>query len=81
MDWVRAGDWDRIMGGDYMRRGQEPRAREEAGEAASFYSDRFRDFFRDTGESVNAAGKQLADWLRGSGGDAGNDSGEDDPPN
>jgi Zn-dependent protease with chaperone function len=80
MAWVRAGDWDRIMGGDYVRRGQEPPAREEAGDAVSFYSDRFRDFFRDTGESVNAAGKQLADWLRGSGGADGDGEDSDDEP-
>jgi Zn-dependent protease with chaperone function len=66
MKWVREGEWNRIMDGEYVKRGQEPPAREEAGDAVSFYSDRFRDFFRDTGESVGKAGQQLADWLKGS---------------
>jgi len=76
MAWVHAGDWNRIMDGEYTTRGNEPPAPQEAGAAAPFSSDRFRDFFRDTGESVNAAGKQLADWLRADDGDGE----EPDPP-
>src|SRR3954462_13465633 len=34
MKWVRAGEYDRIMGGEYRKRGQKAGAREEAGEAA-----------------------------------------------
>ena len=29
LDWVREGDYDRIVGGDYMKRGEEPPLREE----------------------------------------------------
>jgi hypothetical protein len=67
MAWVHAGEWNRIMDGEYVTRDQEPRVREEASDAVSFYSERFRDFFRDTGESVNKAGQQLSDWLKGDG--------------
>ena len=65
MHWVQGGDWDRIMNGEYMTRDQEVDARQEAGDAVAFYADRFRDFFQETGESVQAAGQQLSDWLRG----------------
>lgn len=67
MAWVRSGDYDRIVAGDYMKRGEEPPVREEAGEGVSHYSEKFRDMARDAGESVNAAGQQIADWLRQSG--------------
>ncbi|HWC25830.1 MAG TPA: hypothetical protein VG474_04535, partial [Solirubrobacteraceae bacterium] len=62
--WVRDGGYDRIVGGDYVRRGQERPAREEAADAATHYSERFRDLFREAGVHVNAAGQQLSDWLR-----------------
>jgi hypothetical protein len=64
MAWVRSGDYDRIVGGSYLRRGEEAGAREEAGEAAAHYADRFRSVFRDAGEAVGSATDQLADWLR-----------------
>jgi hypothetical protein len=62
--WVRDGEYDRIVSGEYVRRGQERPAREEAADAATHYSERFRDLFRETGEHVNTAGKQLSDWLK-----------------
>jgi len=72
MRWVQSGDYDRIMGGEYVRRGQERGAREEASDAFTYYSERFRGFFRDAGETVSKVGDQigdatgkLADWLRG----------------
>jgi Zn-dependent protease with chaperone function len=62
--WVRDGEYDRIVGGDYLRRGQERPAREEAGEAAAHYSERFRGFFREAGDQVASAGQRLDEWLR-----------------
>jgi Zn-dependent protease with chaperone function len=64
LDWVRTGEYDRIVGGEYVRRGEERPAREEAADAAAHYSGRFKDLFRDAGEHVNSAGQQLSDWLR-----------------
>jgi Zn-dependent protease with chaperone function len=67
MAWVRSGEFDRIVGnGEYPRRGDPVDPRAEGGEAVSFYADRIRDAIRETGDSVGAAGQQLADWLRGS---------------
>jgi len=62
--WVREGEYDRIVGGDYLRRGQERPARDEAHDAASHYSERFKDLFKEAGEHVSGAGQQLSDWLR-----------------
>jgi Zn-dependent protease with chaperone function len=75
MEWVRSGDFDRIAGGDYPRREEPADARSEGGEAVSFYAERFRDGFREAGESINSIGQQLAGWLRGQGKDG--EDGED----
>jgi hypothetical protein len=72
MRWVHSGDYDRIMAGAYVRRGQERGAREEASDAFDYYSERFRGFFRDASQTVSKMGDQLgdataklADWMRG----------------
>ena len=61
MAWVQSGEYDRIVSGEYVRRGQEPGLRPEADAATEFYSERFRQLFRDAGESVSKVGEQLAD--------------------
>ena len=62
--WVRDGEYDRIVSGEYVRRGQERPAREEAADAAGHYSERFRELFKEAGEHVSGAGQQLSEWLR-----------------
>jgi len=64
MAWVRSGEYDRIAGGEYVRRGDEAGVRAEAGDAAAHYADRFRTVFKDAGDAVGSATEQLADWLR-----------------
>jgi Zn-dependent protease with chaperone function len=64
MEWVKAGDYDRIVGGSYVTREEPVKPREEAGEAVAHYSERFREMFREAGESVGDIGQQLSDWLR-----------------
>jgi Zn-dependent protease with chaperone function len=61
MKWVQSGEYDRIAGGDYIRRGQEPRARQEASDAVEFYSERFRTAFREAGEGMSKVGTSLGD--------------------
>ena len=83
MAWVRSGEYDRIVGsGEYARRSDPVDARADGGEAVSFYAERIRDAFKDAGESVNSAGQQLADWVRGAGGGSAEETeqeGEDQP--
>jgi Zn-dependent protease with chaperone function len=83
MKWVQSGDYDRIVRGDYIKRGEEPPAREEAGDAFEFYAERFRSVFKDLGENVTKLGgqvggvaDQLADWIRGRGGTGGGNGGD-----
>jgi Zn-dependent protease with chaperone function len=64
MTWVRGGDYDRILGGEYTRRGEEPPPRKEAADAADHYAARFKDIAREAGEQLEAAGKQVGEWLR-----------------
>ena len=64
MEWVRSGDYDRIVRGVYVSRDDPPRPRAEASDAVAHYAERFRDTFKDLGESINDAGQQLSEWLR-----------------
>jgi Zn-dependent protease with chaperone function len=69
MAWVRSGEFDRIVSGEYPTRDEPLDPRAESGEAVSHYAERFREAFRDAGESINSVGQELAGWLRGSGKD------------
>jgi Zn-dependent protease with chaperone function len=67
MEWVKSGDYDRIVGGSYASRDEPVRPRAEASDAVSHYADRVRGALRDAGESIDDIGKQISDWLRGNG--------------
>jgi Zn-dependent protease with chaperone function len=64
MEWVKAGDYDRIVGGSYVTREEPPSPRVEAGDAVAHYAERFRDTFKEVADSIEEAGTQLSDWLR-----------------
>jgi Zn-dependent protease with chaperone function len=64
LDWVREGEYDRMVRGDYLRRGEEPTPREEADAASVFYAERIGGAIQAAGSSVAEVGQQLADWLR-----------------
>ncbi|MEA2146035.1 MAG: hypothetical protein QOG59_1622 [Solirubrobacteraceae bacterium] len=61
--WVRSGDYDRIVDGDYIRRGHEPPLRDEAEAAQEHYSKRMADAFSQVGSSISEVGEQLGEWL------------------
>jgi Zn-dependent protease with chaperone function len=69
MAWVRSGEYDRIVDGEYPTRDEPVDARAAGSEAVAHYTERFRDGFREAGESINSVGQQLAGWLRGGGGE------------
>jgi Zn-dependent protease with chaperone function len=62
--WVQSGDYDRIVGGEYVRRGEELPARDEAAAATEHYAERMRDLMSDAAGQVQSTGEKLADWLR-----------------
>ena len=64
LDWVREGDYDRMVRGDYLRIGEEPSAREEADATSVFYADRVSGAFQAAGSSISEVGQQLGDWLK-----------------
>ena len=73
LDWVHEGDYDALVRGEYVRRGDEASAREEADAAGAFYGDRISGAFQAAGSSIGDVGQQLGDWLkktRGSGDEA-----------
>jgi Zn-dependent protease with chaperone function len=64
LDWVREGDYDPMVRGEYLRVGEEPTAREEADAAADHYAERIAGAFKSAGSSVAEVSDQLADWLQ-----------------
>jgi Zn-dependent protease with chaperone function len=73
LDWVHSGDYDRIVRGEYMRRGEEPAASDEAAAASSHYGERIGDSISQAGSTVTDLGQQLSDWLTRQGGGGGKD--------
>ncbi len=78
MKWVKSGEYDRIVRGEYRTRDQEANVRDEAGDAMEFYAERFRTIFREAGDNLAGLGtqmggmaEQVADWLRKRGGPGG----------
>jgi Zn-dependent protease with chaperone function len=63
LDWVREGDYDRIVAGEYVRIGDEPPLREEGDTAAAHYGERVKGAFEKAGTSVSEVGDQLSAWL------------------
>jgi hypothetical protein len=63
LDWVREGGYDRIVGGEYIRAGEEPPLRDEADAAQEHYAARISDAFQAAGSSIGEVGQQLGDWL------------------
>ena len=64
MEWVHSGAYDRIVGGAYVTRDEPQSVRAEAGDAVAHYAERFRDTFKELGDSIEDGGKQLSEWLR-----------------
>jgi len=76
LDWVQTGEYDRMVRGEYLRRGDEPSASEEASAASDHYGERIGDAIQQAGTSVSEVGQQLGDWLQRTTGRGR----QDDPP-
>ncbi len=62
--WVRSGDFDLIMSGEYVRRGSESPPSAEFDAAVTHYGDRFAGVLERTAGGVQGLGRQLGDWLK-----------------
>jgi Zn-dependent protease with chaperone function len=80
LDWVQAGEYDRMVRGEYLRRGDEPSAGEEASAASAHYGARIGDAIQQAGTSVSELGDQLGDWLQRTAGARGAETYEDEAP-
>jgi hypothetical protein len=80
-EWVDSGAYQRIIDGDYPRRGQEPPPSEEFESAVAHYRERFNRIIDRVAGGVQVVGRQLGDWLRRIQGDDAEedaDDGDDD---
>jgi Zn-dependent protease with chaperone function len=64
MEWVQSGEYDRIMAGNYPRRGHEPPPSAEFTAAVAHYGERFSRFLDRTAGNVQDLGRQFGGWLR-----------------
>jgi len=63
--WIEAGDYDRILRGEYARKGEpDPAYEEDLREAARAYTDEARDFIEVMGEAAKRMGSDLFDTFR-----------------
>jgi Zn-dependent protease with chaperone function len=62
--WVRSGEYDRIIGGDYPKRGDDVDPRSAASDAVDHYARRFKRIAEAAQEEVEKASGRLSDWLR-----------------
>jgi Zn-dependent protease with chaperone function len=62
--WVGRGDYDRIISGSYVRRGEEPSVSAEFDAAVRHYSERFNQMLARTGGGLTKLGGQIQSWLR-----------------
>ena len=71
MSWVQSGEYDRIVSGEYVRRGQEPDWRAETDAATGHYTERFKALLDEAAQGmgdatvrVGDAAAKLQEWLR-----------------
>ena len=62
--WVHSGEYDRIIGGDYPKRGDDVDPRVAASDAVDHYTRRFKRIAEAAQEEVEKASGRLSDWLR-----------------
>ena len=75
--WVNEGAYGRIVGGDYVRRGAEPKRPlgDDYAEAADYYGEQVRAATASMRDSFNRAREAFADAFRGPGDGGGSATG------
>jgi Zn-dependent protease with chaperone function len=64
IEWVQSGEYDRIVAGQYVRRGDEAPPSAEFSAAVAHYRQRFSRFLERATGDVKSFGTQIGDWLR-----------------
>jgi Zn-dependent protease with chaperone function len=62
-EWVRGGDYDRILGGHYVRRGAED-LQADTDAASEYYVNRLWNIYRDASESAQGLRDKVDGWLK-----------------
>jgi Zn-dependent protease with chaperone function len=63
--WIESGDYDRIVRGEYSRRGEpDPAYQEDLKEAASAYADDAKDFLDNMADAAKRAGSDFLGGLK-----------------
>jgi hypothetical protein len=63
MEWVRGGDYDRILGGHYPRRGESD-LRGDADKASEYYVNKMWNIYRDASDSTQGLRDKIDGWLK-----------------
>ncbi|HKD94139.1 MAG TPA: M48 family metallopeptidase [Gaiellaceae bacterium] len=63
MDWVHGGDYDRILGGHYPRRGESD-LRGDADKASEYYVDKMWNLYRDASDATQGFREKVDGWLK-----------------
>ncbi|MBV8529601.1 MAG: M48 family metallopeptidase [Candidatus Dormibacteraeota bacterium] len=66
--WVQGGDYDRILAGKYVRRGEEPPVTSEFRDAVEHYATRFQEVLEKTIGGVGQFSGRVKRWLDSVGG-------------
>jgi Zn-dependent protease with chaperone function len=61
--WVKSGDYDRILSGDYVRRGEEPPMTAEFRDAVDHYTTRFQEFLERVAGGAGQLSRGVKRWL------------------
>jgi Zn-dependent protease with chaperone function len=64
VSWVASGDYDRIIAGDYVRRGEEPAVSAEFDAAVVHYRERFSAMIERNAGGLSKLTGQIQTWLR-----------------
>lgn len=65
-DWIEAGDYDRVLRGEYRRRDEEPASYlEDLAAAARAYTEDAKSVFHQVGEQMGSAARKMRDVFTG----------------
>jgi Zn-dependent protease with chaperone function len=63
MEWVHGGDYDRILGGQYPRRGESD-LRGDTDKASQYYVDKMWNIYRDASDASQGFRDKVDGWLK-----------------